>query len=423
MLRTLKNTLYFSVASYFRFFAGIRLRAWKPRVVVITGSNGKTSTLHLVQAQVGEAARYSFGANSSFGIPFHILGMERLTYSPFEWLSLFASAPCKAFQKPPREKIYVVEADCDRPREGAFLSKLLRPEVAIWLSSARTHSQNFEKVFKQGLFPSIDAAIAHEFGYFLEGTKLALVNGDTPNLVAELSRTKGEIRRIQEKEELTGYRLDEKGTTFTLPSGTYALPYLLPKELFYSVTAAVQLAHYLGISPTENLSQVTLPPGRSSVFEGIKQTTLIDSSYNANRASVQAILAMVKQLPAAHKWAVLGDLIEQGSEEQQEHEGLVEPLIEGKFERIILVGPRLAKYTLPKLKEAVARHTVVESFINPREALEYLQGTLTGEETIVFKGARFLEGIIEHLLAHPEDVHKLCRQENRWRARRKQWSL
>ena len=115
MIQNIKIALYFTIARYFRFFAAIRLKRWKPRVVIITGSNGKTTALHLTAVQLGSAAKYSFHANSAFGIPFDILGLKRSTFSPWEWPWLFLSAPFHALKGPHPEKIYVVEADGDRP--------------------------------------------------------------------------------------------------------------------------------------------------------------------------------------------------------------------------------------------------------------------------------------------------------------------
>ena len=100
MIRILKKSLYFFVAGYFRFFAKIQLKKWHPQVIVITGSNGKTTTLHLLEAQLGAAARYSHHANSSFGIPFDILDLKRTTFAPQEWLRLFVLAPVRAWKKP-----------------------------------------------------------------------------------------------------------------------------------------------------------------------------------------------------------------------------------------------------------------------------------------------------------------------------------
>jgi len=126
---------------------------------------------------------------------------------------------------------------------------------------------------------------------------------------------------------------------------------------------------------------------------------------------------MVAKLPAKEKWLILGDLTEQGMQEKEEHEKIAHMLMLSGFQKIILVGPRLAKYAWPILKERAI------SFEKPREALDYIIASLSGGETLVFKGARFLEGIIEHLLANKADVEKLCRREVVWQKRRKQWGL
>ncbi len=418
MVRQIKNTLYFLVAGYFWFFARIRLATWNPRIVVITGSNGKTSTLNLFEAQLGTFARYSHNANSSFGIPFDILGLKRNTYAPSEWLSLIVRAPWHAWYKPYKEHMYVVEADCDRPSEGQFLSSLLRPEVVVWLSSARTHSQNFERIVQTT--SSVEEAIAYEFGHIAaQASKLLIINADNKLITGQKNRTRAEVFEIKERESLEYYTVTHTGTTFTLNGITYSFPYLLPRETLYAIAAALKIAEYFGQRPNE-FPGFAMPPSRSSVFSGIKNTTLIDSTYNANVNSVDAILRMVKQLPSTTTWAVIGDLTEQGKFEKEEHEKLAPLLLGAGFQKIILVGPRLARYTLPTL---APMHKEVVSFINPKDALDHITQTLSGGEMIVFKGARFLEGIVEHLLANSEDGKKLCRRENVWRKRRAQWGL
>ncbi len=422
MIKRLKDSIYFSVAGYFRVFAAIRLARWHPRVVVVTGSNGKTTTLHLIATQLGNAARYSYGANSSFGIPFDILGLARATYSPIEWIGLFAKAPFKAFARPYPEKIYVVEADCDRPGEGTFLAKLLHPEVVVWLSSARTHSRYFDSLVRAGAFPDVDRAIVHEFGNFLEHARHTIINADNPLIAAQQTRAKGKVLALQDDTLHATYSLDKSGTTFTINDIAYRVPFLLPEEAQYSIAAAVALAKHFDIQPTNNLREFVMPPGRSSLLRGQKNTTIIDSTYNVNVASLAAILAMTESMQPYPKplWLVIGDLTEQGAEEQEEHERVADLLHKSRAEKIILVGPRLALYALPRLQPT--SHIVV-SFANPKDALEYLSNNLHGGETILFKGARFLEGIVEHLLADPADAKNLCRREAVWQQRRAQWGL
>ncbi len=145
MINKFKKFLYFPVAYYFRFFAKIRLLRWKPRVIVITGSSGKTTLLHFIESQLGTNAKYSHRANSAYGIPFDILGLKRKNLIPYEWIYIFTTAPFMAFKKPPNKKFYTVEADCDRPGEGKFLAKLLKPEITLWTNSSLMNSANFDR--------------------------------------------------------------------------------------------------------------------------------------------------------------------------------------------------------------------------------------------------------------------------------------
>ena len=162
-MHKLKKSLYFPIAWYFRFFAKTRLSVWKPKIIVITGSSGKTTLLHLIESQIGLSAKYSHNANSSFGIPFDILGLKRKTLTLPEWFFLFIKTPFMAFGKPPPEKLYIVEADCDRPNEGKFLANLLKSSITLWTNVGRTHTANFDNLVKNQKFKTVDQAIAYQF--------------------------------------------------------------------------------------------------------------------------------------------------------------------------------------------------------------------------------------------------------------------
>lgn len=412
MINNFKKTLYFPVAYYFRLFAKIQLFFWKPRIIVITGSNGKTTLLHLIESQLGDRAKYSHFANSTYGIPFDILGLQRKTLSLLEWPHLFLMAPLKAFKSPPKQKLYIVEADCDRPNEGKFLGSLLKPEATIWLSVSKTHSVNFNNL----------EDIAFEFGFFLQYCKkYAIINGDNNLITKQLPRTKANTNQISKKNNLQAYQVLQNTTKFKINNEEYSFKFLLPEETFYSLEATTLLLNYLN-NPAGNYNNFTLPPGRSSVFAGIKNTTIIDSSYNATPASMEAALNMYKQYPAKIKWAIISDMVELGEEEVVEHKNLAKLIAGSKLDKVILMGPRVLKYTLPTLKE-ISPRLPVESFLTPKEVLDNLENNVSGGETLFFKGARFLEGVIEHLLKNKDDVGKLCRREKVWQTRRQKWGL
>lgn len=419
MIKLIKQLFYFPLAYYFRFWAQIQLSLWKPRIIVITGSSGKTTLLHLIESQLGNKAKYSHHANSSYGIPFDILGLTRKDLTPNEWLFLFLLAPFKAFKTKPQEKIYIVEADCDRVGEGKFLASLLKPEVTLWVSSSLTHSVNFDYLVKNECFSSAEEAIAYEFGYFLEYTqKLAIVNEDSDLINQQLSRTTARILPISQI-SLKSYEILKDRTEFIIGQKKYSINFIVPKEVFYSIQMANQLVKYLNFSFDSNFSNLTLPPGRNSIFKGIKNTTLIDSTYNATPDGVKTILEMFDKYPGKFKWIVLGDMIELGDEEKEEHEKLGKIISKMKFEKIILVGPRVSKYILPILPTS----QIPQIFLMPKDGLDYILKNIKGEEIILFKGARFLEGVIEHLLLNKNDINKLVRREKAWQNRRKAWGL
>jgi UDP-N-acetylmuramyl pentapeptide synthase len=122
------------------------------------------------------------------------------------------------------------------------------------------------------------------------------------------------------------------------------------------------------------------------------------------------MLQLFQEYPATHKWLVLGHMIEQGQEVRQEHEKLGEMLLGmTSVERFIFIGASNEKFTLPFLR----RHGYTEGqyFAQPQAALTYLKRELQGGETLLLKGAPFIEGMVEGLLADPNQAKFLVRRE------------
>ena len=82
MFSGFKRKLYFPFARYFAFFAGLYLRRWAPRVIVVTGSSGKTTLIELLRASLGCRVRVAREANSTFGIPFMVMVNDEGVSSP-----------------------------------------------------------------------------------------------------------------------------------------------------------------------------------------------------------------------------------------------------------------------------------------------------------------------------------------------------
>lgn len=419
----LKKKLYFIVASYFRFWARFVFERWQPQIVVVTGSNGKTTLLHLIESQLGNRALYSHKANSAFGVPFHVLGLERKKLAKTEWLKLLILAPIRSLRKLPSQDIYIVEADCDRPGEGKFLAEFLRPEITLWVSSDRTHSESFDSLVASGMFDDIDSAIAHEYGWFAEHTSGLVILKDQPNMIAQLSRTKARTKTLS-LDQLKTYKLNKSSTRMETKKGSdYTIPAIIPKEAFVQVGMTHMLCRFMALDFDNEFKDYYQPPGRSSVFEGKKGFTIFDSSYNSNFASVEAALATFADYPGREKWVIVGDMIDQGEGEKAEHVRLAQLIASYNFKRIILMGPRVKRYTKPALRKLLKDNVTLVAFEKPKPVLDYINQEANGSEVIFFKGARWLEGVIKNLLAHEVDESKLCRREDHYQKIREKWGV
>lgn len=424
MVTTLKRRLYFTLAAYFRIWASIKLHRWAPKIIVVTGSAGKTTLLHLIEAQLGKEAHYSHHANSAYGIPFDILGLEQIHQSRWDWFGLFIKAPFRALTPTYAQKMYVVEVDADRPKEAQFLANLLHPDITLWVSSLHTHTDKFDEVVGDGHFKRPEEAIAYEYGNLLAKTKEhVILNGDSKLVKLQVKRTKAGVEEVS-LDDLAKYSVSFTETTFEFNEKTYSVPGIQPRAVYYQIAFVDRLMTLLGKQPDVAYRAFIPPPGRTSVLKGVRGTTIIDSTYNnSNFDSLKTVVDMFDTLSADHKWLVLGDLLEQGKNEAREHAKIADLLVGKHFERVLLVGKRISQQTAPLLPDAFKQASRVGIFAHPAELRDYLLEQLKGGEAILFKGAGFLEGVIEVLLADQDDKAKLVRQDGMQQRRRKDFGL
>jgi len=411
---------YFAV-NYFRFFAGFALRRWRPRIIAITGSAGKTTMLHLVEYEVGDKAHYSHHANSPLGISFDLLGLRGVEGSRWRWLWLFLVAPFKALTyRGHEEEFYVVEIDGARPHEAEYVAKWLKPEVTLWVTVGLSHAVNFAHQVEIGNFASLDEAISHEFSTIpAYTTKRVYIDGDSEVMRDLTKGLKAKVVEVHRK-ALKRYSVYPTRTDFVFEEASFHFSGPQPKELAIQLMMLADLVKYLKVPLRTDFRDLPVAPGRSSYFKGIKGISIIDSSYNAHLISMQSILEMAQQMRAGHKWLIIGDMVDEGNIEDEEHRKLADLIAAVKPEMVVLVGKRTKEYTAPRLKElGVDTRTTLD----PQKALKFIKDNVSGDETLIFKGSQYLEWIIEQLLENPEDAAKLPRREKAATKRREKRGL
>jgi len=197
--------------------------------------------------------------------------------------------------------------------------------------------------------------------------------------------------------------------------------YVMPKEYREVFGAAILTAYTLGLSLDTIRDSIIknhiLPKGRASIFRGINDTVILDSSYNASRTSTLAFLTLVSELKQKMRRPVVfafGDMRELGQEAEQEHIAVAER-IPGVVDYLYCIGPLTKQFIVPFAEKAALQE--VQWFENSRLLGSHLRAHLPNGAIVLVKGSQnqiFLEVAIKFILANEKDKEKLCRQEKHW---------
>jgi len=319
------------VLAALRDLAGAARLRTHAKVIGVTGSVGKTSTkeaLRLALAKDGETHASVASYNNHWGVP----------------LSL-ARCPASA-------RYVALEMGMNHAGEIAPLSRLARPHVAIITTIAPVHLEFFGSLTKIA-----DAKAEIFLGLKWDG--VAILNRDIPQFAhlqrhaseAGVSRVvsfgehaKADARLIKcalqphcstVQADILGtgltYKIGAPGRHMVLNSlAVLAVAALVGADLALAALALVELKAIPGRGAPIDLD---LPGGHALV---------IDESYNANPASVDAALALLGQAPVGtqgRRIAVLGDMLELGPQGKALHRGLVAPVEANSVDLVFCCGP------------------------------------------------------------------------------------
>lgn len=285
------------------------------RMVAVTGSVGKTTTKEMLRTALSafgptHAADASY--NNHWGVP---LTLARL---------------------PPDAMFCVAEIGMNHPGEIAPLADMAAPHVALITLIASAHI---------GHMGSLEA-IADEKAALLAALPpdgVAVLPAESPYLERMAAFAPGRVIRTFGTSGLAGVRLlsstedvlaDVRGTPVRFRLAARG------KHMAMNAAAALAVCAALGLDPVRAAAALDgFAPvsgrGKLRVLDG--GVTLMDESYNASPASVQAALAVLRELPG-RRVAVLGDMLELGRFGPSEHLKLAEAVVRSA-ETLFACGP------------------------------------------------------------------------------------
>ena len=433
---------------YLRELAKLQLLKVRPTVIGITGSAGKTSMRNAITAVLKDSSRVKVSdkANSESGIPLNILGLTPKDYSFFDWMRLALLAPLKLLTNWEAYDYYVVEMGIDSPhppKNMGYLLTIVKPTIAVFLNALPVHSQYFDALLPKRIKDPRQRAqriadlIAKEKGKLigsLPKSGTAILNLDDRRVAAFAKQTEARVVSFatHTPADLTArdIRISLSGFSVKVQEGSQTrvlnLPLLLDPHYAQTLVGALAIGRACGLSLNGSIHSLvknfSLPPGRMTVLSGIKETTILDSSYNASTATMLSALDLLKEVATGRKMAVLGDMRELGEISRVEHEKVAEAAAR-IADLIVTVGPLMRRFAVPKLRSLGFPRRNLASFVNTHVAAEALPEMVAKGDTILVKGSQntiFLEIVVRKLLRDRKDEKRLCRQTPFWNKKREE---
>lgn len=422
----MKTFLKLLVASFLAVLARIIIAKYKPIVVMITGSVGKTSTKDAVAAALSE--RYFLRAseksyNSEFGVPLTIIGAKNPWENPVAWLRVIQEALALILLPNHYPQLLVLEVGADSPGDLARILAICSPDAVVvtMLPEIPVHVE---------AYASPQAVRDEEFqpAYALSAGCPLIISADDVHARKMAARLTTNVVTVGYAEDANVRIADEsfsvKGMEATVHTcgKTYRMVAqgALGRTQLYAPAMALSLANMLHMTAEEALKGLEgylPPPGRARVLSGIRGSVLIDDSYNASPAAVEEALFGLSLVPGSRRIVAIGDMLELGRYSMQEHERIGRAVAK-HVDMVVAVGERSIA-----LRDAAVKAGIVEEsalgFADSREAATALKELVREGDVVLVKGSQSMrmERVVEALLRDPADARLLVRQDKEWKRR------
>ena len=349
------------------------------RLVAVTGSVGKTTTKELLAAMLARrfrVARTPGNLNNLLGFPLSLLAIAEDT----EWM--------------------VAEMGMSIPGELGRISRLGRPDVAVFTSIRPAHMESFADL------DEVADAKAELLEGLIEGG-LVVANADDPHVVSIADRHSGPrlFYGIECEAEHRARKIEATsagGTRFVWCAGEARHRVelaLFGRHNVENFLAAAACASHLGVEAEAVVAaaaEVAPPSMRGVVHQLPGETTIVDDSYNSNPEAAAAALAAAAELPSRRRWTVLGEMLELGGESVSYHRETGRQAAELGFSPILGVGEEAR----PLVEAAAAEGAEARWLATAGDAARAAVAELREGDLVLVKGSRGvgLELLVESLL-------------------------
>lgn len=331
-----------------------RKQLFKTKIIVITGSNGKTTTKELIASVMKtkfsiQCTKENF--NNHIGVPLTILSIKK--YHQFA----------------------IIEIGANHKHEIHYLTNLCNPDIGYITNFGKAHLEGFN-----GLSGVIKSK-CELYDYLRKNNKIALINTDD---LIQIKKSQN-IKKIffGEKSKYFCFKKNQINNQIGLEYQKYTiLSNLTGIYNFSNIAAAVRLGLYFKISlnKIKNSIENYVPNNnRSQIIYRKKYQILIDA-YNANPTSMKASINNFSNF-IGKKCIILGDMAELGKYSKKEHEFIIQYSKKFQFDQYCFIGKEFFK--LKKNEN--------EFYESKKDFINKLKHTTIQETKILIKGSRKME--------------------------------
>lgn len=348
-----------------------------PRVVAVTGSNGKTTTKEMVAAVA--SAKYRTlktqgNFNNLYGVPITLLRLN------------------------PGDEVAVIEMGMNRPGEIRRLAELCTPSIAVITNASASHLEGLGTVMD---VVRAKSEIAEELGR----EDWLIMHRDSEELYKQNRTRRCKILTFGSSEEADVFPRDTRvtareGTEIHVDGFPPFKIKLLGRQNVLNALAALCASRALGVSPDAAVCALaTVGPEKGRMeMKTVGPAAFIDDSYNANPASMRmAIETLLSVEGFDRRIAVLGDMLELGPTSEKWHFELGSQA--SKADRLLLYG-RFAGEVQKGAVSAGMNPDRVSVFESHNAIAEEIQSVWREGDVFLVKGSRGME--MEKVLAELE---------------------
>ena len=419
------------VIAIITFEAKMLLKRTHPKIVAITGSVGKTSIKDvtyeiLKQKYYVRKSEKSF--NSEIGVPLSVLGLPSGWNNPLHWIKNIIDGAFIALHPGKYPEILVLEMGVDRPGDMDKLTAWIKPDVVVLsrLPDVPVHVEFFDS----------PEAVAIEKRKLVEALKpdgVFVFNNDDEKIVkvaqGTFQKSIGYSRYahapfMASQDKVLYDHGKAVGIEFNLVHLSETVRITLKGSLgvqqSYICAAGAAVGSVFDVTLPEvarALEEYMPPPGRMRIIPGIKDTVIIDDTYNSSPIASEQSLKTLRELKGVkRRIAVLGDMMELGQFSIREHERIGK-LVAHTADTLITIGVRARGFSKGAIEEGMSEKNIAE-FDDAQRAGKELQTFIKAGDVLLVKGSQSIraERFVEELMAEPGRASELLvRQGQGWR--------